>query len=148
MLATNPVTSLISIFNSAFFNNFNNYIILTCSTTVPNTWAEYSNRNIQQSQLERTASANMRAEIQSLISSCTNDIWLAWNNTNVSLSERVAETLDSQRKLQAHLSQVSFVFLMYHNVVYITHVSSSCSGSTTMHWRSQTTFQKTCELLC
>ena len=55
--------------------------------SVPESWAKYSNNNIQRSQSERAASKNMRNEIESVINSCSNDMWQEWNAVNVALNQ-------------------------------------------------------------
>lgn len=74
--------------------------------SVPETWAKYSNNNIQRSQSERAASKNMRNEIESVINQCNNEMWQAWNAVNVALSQRSQETTDARNKIQTHLSKV------------------------------------------
>ncbi|GAB6027526.1 tektin 2 (testicular) [Chamberlinius hualienensis] len=77
------------------------------SASVPNTWAEYSNHNIQRSQLERSSSARLRAEVDTLTATCATEIWLAGNNVDAAVSERVAEVEDARRQMHTHRSSVS-----------------------------------------
>ncbi|CAG5125750.1 unnamed protein product [Candidula unifasciata] len=74
--------------------------------SVPETWAKHSNDNIEQSQMERMASKNMRNEIESVINACNNEMWQQWNVVNVALNERIQETTDARNKIQTHLSKV------------------------------------------
>ncbi|XP_034239549.1 tektin-3-like isoform X2 [Thrips palmi] len=74
--------------------------------TSPDSWAENSNRNCQRSQNERIKSAQLRADADNLINTCSNEIWNAWGSTNNSFSRRVAETLEAKGKLQMHLHKV------------------------------------------
>ena len=99
--------------------------------SVPETWAKYSNNNIQRSQSERGASKNMRNEIESVINSCSNDMWQEWNTVNVALNHRSQETTDARNRIQTHLSKVSvllFIFLIHQMVMSLhrLHNKSSC----------------------
>lgn len=80
---------------------------------MPETWAKFSNDNIQRSQSERQASADCRNEIENTLNQCANDMWKHWNNVNVALTQRIQETTDARNKLQAHLGQVSFERLFF-----------------------------------
>lgn len=77
------------------------------SVSVPETWAKFSNDNIQRSQSERAASKQLRNEIESVLNSCANEMWQEWNAVNVALTHRMQETTDARNKLQTHLSKVS-----------------------------------------
>ena len=76
------------------------------SVSVPESWAENSNRIIQRSQNERSKSAQLRTDSDSLINQSANDIWNAWNATNSALSRRASEILETKSKLQMHLHKV------------------------------------------
>ena len=82
------------------------YLFLT-SVSVPETWAHFSNNNIQRSQSERAASKNMRNEIESCLNACANEMWQQWNSVNVALTQRMQDSTDTRNKLQTHLSRVS-----------------------------------------
>ncbi|KAH9504014.1 Tektin-3 [Bulinus truncatus] len=87
------------------------------SISVPETWAKFSNNNIQRSQAERAASKNMRNEIESVINACNNEMWQEWNAVNVALNQRAQETTDARNKIQTHLSKVlQEVFEMEKNI--------------------------------
>lgn len=77
------------------------------SVSVPESWAKFSNDNIQRSQSERAASRQMRNEIESVLNSCANEMWQEWNNVNVNLTKRCQESTDARNRLQTHLSKVS-----------------------------------------
>ncbi|XP_067673209.1 tektin-3-like isoform X2 [Haliotis asinina] len=76
------------------------------TVSVPETWAKFSNDNIQRSQSERAASKQLRNEIESVLNSCANEMWQEWNAVNVALTQRMQETTDARNKLQTHLSKV------------------------------------------
>lgn len=80
---------------------------LIIRVSVPETWARFSNDNLQRSLSERASSKHMRAEIESVLNACSNEIWNQWNNVNLSLNERIQETTDARNKLQTHLAKVS-----------------------------------------
>ena len=77
------------------------------SVSVPESWAQYSNNNIQRSQSERAASKNMRNEIESVLNSCANEMWQEWNSVNVALTQRMQDSTDARNRLQTHLSKVN-----------------------------------------
>ncbi|KAG7170168.1 Tektin-3-like 2, partial [Homarus americanus] len=77
------------------------------TVSVPETWAEFSNRNIQQSQTERTSSQRLRQEVDALIAATHQDMWTAWASSNTSLTHRAGETNDTRSKLLAHRDRVS-----------------------------------------
>jgi len=76
------------------------------TVSVPESWAKFSNDNIQRSQSERAASKQMRNEIESVLNSCANEMWQEWNSVNVSLNQRIQESTDARNRLQTHLSKV------------------------------------------
>ncbi|PSN28988.1 Tektin-3 [Blattella germanica] len=76
------------------------------TVSIPESWAENSNRIIQRSQNERTKSAQLRTDGDNLINQSANDIWNAWNATNNSLTRRSSEILESKAKLQMHLHKL------------------------------------------
>ena len=43
--------------------------------------------------------------MDNLITTCANDMWSAWTNSNTALQQRVTETTDAHNKLQSHLSK-------------------------------------------
>lgn len=74
--------------------------------SVPETWAKYSNDNIQRSQAERAASKAMRNEIETCINSCNNEMMNMWNDVNTAFSHRVQEATDARNRIQNHLNRV------------------------------------------
>merc|ERR1719420_176771 len=49
--------------------------------SIPETWADFSNRNIQASQSARSTSQRLRGEVDNLITQCANEMWSSWSNT-------------------------------------------------------------------
>ncbi|KAK6187735.1 hypothetical protein SNE40_005692 [Patella caerulea] len=76
------------------------------TVSVPESWAKFTNDNIQRSQSERAASKHMRNEIESVLNACANEMWQEWNAVNVALTGRMQDTTDARNKLQTHLSKV------------------------------------------
>ncbi|XP_064627479.1 tektin-3-like isoform X1 [Lineus longissimus] len=87
------------------------------TVSVPESWAKFSNDNIQRSQSERNASKQLRNDMDNVLNNCSNDMWRQWNNVNVSFSERTGETTDARNKLQTHLSKdLQEIFNMEKNI--------------------------------
>lgn len=75
------------------------------NVSIPETWVDFSHRNIQDSQAARSATARLISEVDTLITNCANEMWSQWQNTNMAFQQRVAETTDAHNKLQSHLSK-------------------------------------------
>merc|ERR1711936_300656 len=73
--------------------------------SIPETWAENSNTNIQSSQGARSNSQRLRSDVDNLVTQCANDMWTSWNTSNTALQQRVTETTEAHNKLQSHLSK-------------------------------------------
>nr|WLD15746.1 tektin 3/5A [Platynereis dumerilii] len=76
------------------------------SVSVPDTWAKFSNDNIQKSQSERAASRDNRNRIESLLNRCAEAMVNQWNAVNNAFTDRIRDYMDAKHKLQTHLSQV------------------------------------------
>jgi len=76
------------------------------TVSVPETWARFSNDNVQRSQSERAASKQMRNEIETVLNATANEMWNQWNAANVALNHRIQDSTDARNKLQTHLSKV------------------------------------------
>ena len=77
------------------------------SVSNPDSWAQFTQDNIQRSQRGRTASQRLRHEVDSLVTMCNRDMWDSWDKANMALKDRSTETLDSKNKLQYELNKVS-----------------------------------------
>jgi len=75
------------------------------NVSIPESWMDFSNRNIQESQAARSATQRLMSEIDQLITNCANEMWSHWSNTNMSFQQRITETNDAHNKLQSHLSK-------------------------------------------
>ncbi|KAI5717615.1 hypothetical protein M8J77_008644 [Diaphorina citri] len=71
--------------------------------TIPESWADHSNRIIQRSSTERSKSSQLRSDSDNCINDCANRIWNAWNYSNSALARRTNEILEAKNKLQMHL---------------------------------------------
>jgi len=76
------------------------------SVSVPESWIEFSEANIRRSQSERSASRDIRSQIDQLIHTVTTSIASEWNAVNSAFSDRIAEYVDARNKIQAHLAKV------------------------------------------
>lgn len=74
--------------------------------SVPDSWAKFSNDNIQRSQSERAASRDNRNRIEQLLNKCATAMVNQWNTVNNAFSDRIKEYMDARNKLQTHLSRV------------------------------------------
>lgn len=85
--------------------------------SVPETWAKFSNDNIQRSQSERAASRDLRNKMENCLGQCSNEMWKQWNNVNVGFTERIKQSTEARNKLQSHLSkELQEVFNMEKNI--------------------------------
>lgn len=76
------------------------------SNSVPETWARFSNNNIQRSQAERHASHDMRNRIEQLLNKAANLTLYYWNKVNNAFTEKIREQVEARNHLQTHLSKV------------------------------------------
>ncbi|XP_065340358.1 tektin-3-like [Cloeon dipterum] len=76
------------------------------TVSVPETWAQFSSRNVQRSAAERASSRQLRSEADLLISTCSSEMWDAWNRSNNNLAKRSSEVMDTKSKLEMHLHKV------------------------------------------
>lgn len=76
------------------------------SNSVPETWAKFSNDNIQRSQSERKASKDMRDRIEQLLIHSANLMLHYWNSVNNAFTDKIKEQVEAKHKIQIHLSKV------------------------------------------
>ncbi|KAK8383060.1 hypothetical protein O3P69_011523 [Scylla paramamosain] len=81
------------------------------TVSVPETWAEHTNRNIQQSQSERSGSQRARQDVDSLIAATHQDMWTSWSSSNTALTHRLGESNDTRNKLLGHRDKVRIYWL-------------------------------------
>lgn len=78
--------------------------------SVPETWAQFSSRNVQRSAAERATSRQLRSESDLLISTCASEMWDAWNRSNNNLAKRSSEVMEAKSKLEMHLHKATIIF--------------------------------------
>ncbi|XP_040564870.1 tektin-3 isoform X1 [Lepeophtheirus salmonis] len=93
------------------------------NVSIPETWSDNSNRNIQESQTARSHSQRMRSDVDNNLTNCANDMWSAWNNSNTNFQQRISETHDAHHKLQNHLSKT--MQEIYDQEKYIEHLKKA-----------------------
>lgn len=76
------------------------------SVSVPETWAKFSNDNIQRSQSERAATRDCCNRIEALLNKCATAMLNQWNAVNNGFTDRLREYMDAKHNLQTHLSKV------------------------------------------
>ncbi|XP_028648726.1 tektin-3 [Erpetoichthys calabaricus] len=74
-------------------------------SSLPESWAKFTDDNILLSQSERAASAKLRNDIENLLNVTSNEMWSQFNTVNVSFANRLSETADTKNKLQVHLAK-------------------------------------------
>ena len=85
--------------------------------SVPESWAKFSNDNIQRSQAERAASKDTRSAIEQLLNNCATAMVSQWNAVNNVFTDRIREYMDAKHQLQTHLSKVlQEIFDMQKNI--------------------------------
>ena len=82
------------------------------SNSVPETWAKFSNDNIQRSQSERKASKDMRNRIEQLLIHAANLMLHYWNTVNNAFTDKIKEQVEAKHKIQTHLSKVFATILL------------------------------------
>ena len=78
---------------------------MLCSVSVPESWAAFSNANVQRSQAERAVSRQLRDELDALLARSHDEIWRHWNAVNVAFTQRIAEQQDAKFKTETHLQK-------------------------------------------
>lgn len=76
------------------------------TASVPDSWAKFSNDNIQRSQSERAGSKDTRNRIEQLLNKCATAMINQWNSVNNAFTDRIKDYMDAKHKLQTHLSRV------------------------------------------
>ncbi|KAM6245478.1 tektin-3-like [Porphyrio hochstetteri] len=73
--------------------------------SVPESWANFTDKNILRSQSERAASAKLRDSIENLLVLTDKQMQHQFNCVNLAFTQRIAEMADAKRKIQAQLSK-------------------------------------------
>ena len=81
-------------------------IVLYLSSTTPDQWEDFSNRNILDAEKQRQSSTSLRSIVDGILQSTANDMRRQKECTDIALEKRIAEARDAKEKLEDHLSKV------------------------------------------
>ncbi|XP_030067863.1 tektin-5 [Microcaecilia unicolor] len=71
----------------------------------PETWAEYSNRNIVHSRYQRSLSAKIREEAENLMDTAAKEMRKQFGKTNSAFTKRISEIIEARNRLKVHMSK-------------------------------------------
>nr|XP_033819035.1 tektin-5 [Geotrypetes seraphini] len=71
----------------------------------PETWAEYSNRNIVHSRHQRSLSAKVREEAENLMDTAAKEMRKQFSKTNAAFAKRISEIIEARNTLKVHMSK-------------------------------------------
>ncbi|XP_029433235.1 tektin-5 [Rhinatrema bivittatum] len=71
----------------------------------PETWSKYSNRNIVHAKHQRSLSAKLREEAETLLDIAAREMRKQFSKTNQAFTKRIGETIEARNKLQVHLAK-------------------------------------------
>ena len=80
-----------------------------CSSSTPDDWEEFSNKNILDSEKQNNNSVNLRSLIDGILQATANDMKKQCDTVNIAMTKRIAETRDAKEKLEDHLSKVNLI---------------------------------------
>lgn len=74
------------------------------SGSVPQSWAKFSKNNVEESQAAgRSATRQLRYDVNNLINNAASDMSVHWNKTNRAFTDRISECQDAHRNLKSNL---------------------------------------------
>ena len=73
----------------------------------PQSWIKFSDANIERATQAKFKSVELRGSVTGLLSSACLEMMTAWSISNRSFKERVAETEQTQKQLQASLAETA-----------------------------------------
>lgn len=76
------------------------------SASMPETWARFTQENLQRAERERLASFNLRGLIDCILRDTSEDLRLQCDSVNLAFGRRLEELEDAHHKLQHHLNKV------------------------------------------
>jgi len=82
------------------------------SSTTPDQWEDFSNRNILETDKQCQNSAALRVIVDGVLQTASNDMRRQKEETDVTLARRIEETRDAKEKLEAHLAKVRPIYYM------------------------------------
>ena len=77
------------------------------TTSSPQSWIKFSDKNIEDSSTARTASVELRGNVNGLLSSACIELMTAWSVSNRCFKERVMETEEALGLLNTHLESTT-----------------------------------------
>ena len=80
---------------------------MTCRSTTPDQWEEFSNRNISATDKQCQNAAALRVIVDGVLQTTSNDMRRQKELTDFALARRIDETRDAKEKLEAHLAKVT-----------------------------------------
>nr|KAF6294929.1 tektin 4 [Pipistrellus kuhlii] len=75
------------------------------SASMPETWARFTQENLQRAERERLASFNLRGLIDCILRDTSEDLRLQCDSVNLAFGRRLEELEDARHKLQHHLNK-------------------------------------------
>lgn len=76
------------------------------SASTPETWARFTQENLQRAERERLASFNLRGLIDCILRDTAEDLRLQCDSVNLAFGRRLEELEDARHKLEHHLNKV------------------------------------------
>lgn len=76
------------------------------SASTPETWAKFTQENLQRTERERLASFNLRGLIDCILRDTAEDLRLQCDSVNLAFGRRLEELEDARHKLEHHLNKV------------------------------------------
>ncbi|KAG8513446.1 Tektin-5 [Galemys pyrenaicus] len=76
------------------------------TTSVPETWAKFSNDNIRHSQNMRANAIRLQEEAEHLFETLSDQMWRQFTDTNLAFRARISEVTDMKNKLQTQLAKL------------------------------------------
>lgn len=76
------------------------------SASTPETWARFTQENLQRAERERLASFNLRGLIDCILRDTSEDLRLQCDSVNLAFGRRLEELEDARHKLEHHLNKV------------------------------------------
>lgn len=84
------------------------YFFLDSSTT-PDEWEGFSNKNILKAEREKNSGIQLRSIIDGILIQTLNDLQNQCNAVNLAFEKRIEETTKAKTKLEEHLAMVRLI---------------------------------------
>ena len=79
---------------------------IDASGSEPESWRRFSNKNREESQSARAASAQVRSDMENLLNTAASEFVSHWNHTNQAFKARVEECEEAQNQLKCKLGMI------------------------------------------